>query len=593
MRPSTMNELFLKQTAELASGEAYRYKQGGAWIPVTWREYGQLARNLAESFVELGLGRGDKICVLSNTRPEWDIADKAIGLVGGVTVGIYPTVTADQVGYILAHSEARAVVIEDGEQLEKVRQVVQDCPRLEHLVLVEGPAEGELRSYAELVADSPSRSQEHGSTVDELSGAVSPDDPCTYIYTSGTTGTPKGAILTHRNMLTEAEALAKAVQLSPDDTTLTWLPFAHVFQRAASAGGLWAGVPSAYNEGIDQLIANLGEVRPTIFYSVPRIYEKAYAKILSSAEEGGKLKQRIFQWSMAVGRRHSQLRQRNERIPRRLRLRYALARKLVFHKIKMLFGGRIRFIASSGAPIAREILEFFHAADINTCEAYGATETTGAVTLNTPEAMRFGTVGKPLPGIELRFADDGEILVKGPMVFSGYFKESQKTAAALCDDGWYATGDIGQLDSEGYLQITDRKKDLIITSGGKNIAPQHVENLLKRSPYISQALVHGDKRKYLCCLLTLNEEQLRPWAAKRNLDQLSWEELCQHADVQALADDYVRSVNADLPRYETVKRHAIVAQDFTVENGLLTPTLKLKRKEVNALYAELLDSMYD
>ena len=390
----------------------------------------------------------------------------------------------------------------------------------------------------------------------------------------------------------EAIALSEAIGIRRDDLALTWLPFAHIFQRAATWTSTLVGCAAAYSEGIDKLLDNLAEVQPTIFYSVPRIYEKAYGKILEKAAKSGFPKRQIFRWSMRVGREVSRRRQRRQALGVLLKLRFELARKLVFSKIGALFGGKVRLIGSSGAPISQEILEFFHAAGILTLEAYGATEVTGAVTVNEPDRYRFGTVGRAMRGVEIKIAADGEILVRGPMVFSGYYKEEEKTAEVLTEDGWYATGDIGELDDDGFLRITDRKKDIIVTSGGKNVSPQNIENALKGSPYISQAMVHGDKRKYLTCLLTLEADALLGWAKDNELGDEDWSALCAHAKVERLLQGEVDRTNEGLARFETIKYFRVVPDDFTVESGELTPTLKVKRKVVTERYRDLLDSMY-
>ena len=334
-------------------------------------------------------------------------------------------------------------------------------------------------------------------------------------------------------------------------------------------------------------------MRPSVFYSVPRVFEKVFSKIIEGADSSGFPKKQIFYWALKVGREVSQCRQRNEAVPALTALRYAVAKKLVFNKVKNALGGRIWMIVSTAAPIAREILEFFHAADLHACEVYGATELTGAVTVNTPDRYAFGTVGYPVKGMEVRIADDGEILARGPLVFSGYYKDEELTRQVLSEDGWYATGDIGNFDTDGFLHITDRKKDIIVTSGGKNIAPQNIENMLKRSIYVSQAIVHGDKRNFLTCLFTLDPETLRPWAKGQGLEAGDWKALCTDAKVIGLIQSELNAINAHLAKFETVKYFRIVPDEFTIERGELTPTMKVKRKVVAAKYAELLDSMYE
>jgi len=594
MEYRSMNELFLDRVKQHADEPAYQYKKRGSWVTVTWRQFGQAVRHLALSFLDLGLERGDRVAILNGTNPAWDLADRAVSLIGGITVGIYPTLPADQAGYILAHCGTRAVVIADSAQLAKIRETRPQCPELERLIVIddEGAAGDDWLSFAQLIAGDDAREQRHGERLDRLTAAVEQGDAATFIYTSGTTGPPKGAILTHFNLLNEAAAITETVPVGPTDTTLCWLPLAHAFQRACTAAWIWMGGKTAYAESVEKLLENLREVRPTVFYGVPRIFEKAYAKIHEQVAAGSPGKQRVFAWSKRIGLEISRLRQQRRTVPFFLWLRGRLADRLVFRKIREVLGGRVRFFASAGAPIAPEILEFFHAAGITALEAYGATETSAAITFNLVNDFRFGTVGKAMRGMRIKIADDGEILVHGPMVFSGYYRNPEQTAETLSPDGWYATGDVGELDAAGFLRITDRKKDLIITAAGKNIAPQNIENALKQSLYISQAMVYGDRRKFLTALITLDPETLIPWAKGRNLPTDDWPALCAQPPVTELIAAEVAEVNTRLARFETVKYHRIIPDDFSVESGELTPTLKVKRKIVTERYRTLLESMY-
>lgn len=590
----SMNELFLDRVKQHHNEPAYQFKKQGRWEVVTWSNFGQTARNLALSFLDLGLGRGDRIAILNGTNPAWDLADRATSLIGGVTVGIYPTLPADQTGYILAHCGARAVAIADAVQLAKIREARSQCPALETLILIDeaGAAGDDWLSFTQLTAIDDAKEKAFGSRLDQSAAAVESGDPATFIYTSGTTGPPKGAILTHANLLHEAEAITNAVPVGPDDTTLCWLPLAHAFQRACTAAWIWMGGKTAYAESVEKLLENLREVRPSVFYGVPRIFEKAYTKIHEQVAAGSPGKQRVFAWSKKVGLEISRCKQQRRPVPLFLGVRGWLADRLVFRKIRDVLGGRVRFFASAGAPIAPEILEFFHAAGVTALEAYGATETSAAITFNLVDDFRFGTVGKAMRGMQIKIAEDGEILVHGPMVFSGYYRDPGQTAEALSPDGWYATGDVGELDADGFLRITDRKKDIIITAAGKNIAPQNIENALKQSLYISQAMVYGDRRKFLTALITLDPETLIPWAKSRNLPTADWSALCAQPQVADLIAAEVARVNAHLARFETVKYHRIIPDDFTVESGELTPTLKVKRKVVTQRYQSLLESMY-
>ncbi len=596
MEYRSVNEMVLERVRQRGDRVVLRYKRQGAWHEVTWREFNGRIRNLALFFVERGLTKGDRVCVIGDTRLEWDIADRAILMFGGVTVGVYQTLPPEQVQYIISHCEAKTIVIENKEQFDKIVKIQTQCPELKHWIVMDpNGCEGrEFQALDDVTGNSGNREDRFGEELDRLCTSIAPGDIATLIYTSGTTGPPKGAMITHGNLLAQAHVIATETEIDPDtDSAMLWLPLSHIMQRANTLAGVWVGGEGYYVESIDKLPENLLECRPTIFYSVPRVLEKVYAKILDGAEKAGFPKKQIFTWSMKVGRRVSQHRQEGKPLPPWLRLQQALADRLVFARIRDALGGRIRLIASSAAPIAREILEFFHAAGLHVCEAYGATELTGAVTINTPTSYRFGTVGYVVPGMQVRIAEDGEIMAKGDMVFAGYYKDEDLTKEVLGPDGWYATGDIGEFDEAGFLKITDRKKNIIVTSGGKNVAPQNIENMFKRSVYVSQAMVHGDKRKYLTALITLEPETLRSWATEQGLPSENWEELCRDEKVMDLIQKGVDELNGHLAKFETIKKFRIVPEEFSIENGLLTPTLKLKRKVVTERYMDLLDSMYE
>ena len=595
MEFNSLHEMFFDRVGKYSLEEAYRFKKDGAWRTVTWAEYGNQVRNIALSLMDLGISKGDKVAIIASTRPEWDIFDKGASMIGGICVGIYQTLPPNQIEYILAHSQAKVILVEDEKQLEKIEQIKDSCRDLKTIITMD-PVDFEkydIFQFSDIVAPSVDLEKFFGVSLDQISSSIGHHDQATNIYTSGTTGPPKGAILTHLNLLAEAMHMATLLDVNHDDVTLNWLPLSHVYQRAAGFAGIWAGARSAYAESVEKLIDNLAEIKPTIFYSVPRIFEKAYSKIMENAQSSGFPKTQLFNWSMNVGRQASKFKQENKEIPFGLKLKFKLSKKLVFEKIKNVFGGRIRFIGSGAAPISREILEFFHAADITALEAYGATETSCGVTFNTPTHYRFGTVGRTAPGTELKIAEDGEILVKGPLVFAGYFKDEKLTREVLSEDGWYSTGDVGEFDNDGYLKITDRKKDIIVTSAGKNVAPQNIENSLKESLFISQAMVHGDKRKYLTCIVTLDPLSVLPWAKKEGIPHENWAFLNENPKVIELVENEIAKTNKGRAGFERVKYFKIVADDFTVESGELTPTLKVKRKIVTKKYKSLLDSMYE
>ena len=595
MKFNNLYEMFTYRAGQSANRGSYRFKDGKTWKSVTWSEFTVMVEAIAKNMLRMGLKKGSKVCILADTRPEWDQANSAILAIGAVTVGIYQTSTPEQVHYIIEHCDAEMAIVQDKNQLEKVLSFREQMPKLKKIVVLEAtdtPEGEEFLSFAELLSPPADPNGMLMAAFEEAAAAVNPEDEATFIYTSGTTGPPKGAMLSHGNIMTEIELLLEAVSLDENDDSLIWLPNSHIFQRAATAAGMYMGLTGAYVESLDKILDNLKEIRPTVFYSVPRVYEKAYTKILGRVEDGSMLKKKLFYWALSVGRRASECKQRQDAMPPALAIQYALAKKLVFNKIKDVFGGRVKWVASSGAPISKELLEFFHAADILTLEAYGMTEATGAITVNSPWAYKFGTVGRPGKNIELKIAEDGEILAKGPVVFKGYYKEEALTRDSFTDDGFYKTGDVGHLDEDGFLVITDRKKDIIVTAGGKNVAPQNIENMLKGSPYISQAMVHGDKRAYLVCLITLDPDELANWATRQDLTAGDHAALCKEERVVRLIQDEVNNVNADLARYETIKKFRIIPDDFTEEAGELTPTMKLKRKVVTERYMKILDEMY-
>ncbi|MGW8181468.1 MAG: AMP-dependent synthetase/ligase, partial [bacterium] len=415
------------------------------------------------NLLDLGISKGDKVCILGDTRPEWDTLDRATRAIGVVAVGIYQTNPPEQVKYIIDHSEAKMVLVQDKEQLEKVLLARAELPKLKYIFIMddtECPSDAALLKFEHLLRIPEGKGGHLEKAYDEATEQVGPDDITMYTYTSGTTGPPKGAMITHRNLLAELELLANAFSLSNEDTTLMWLPNSHMFQRVVTLLCIYLGIRGAYGEGIERLLHNLAEVRPSFFASVPRIYEKAYSRIISQTEEGSLLKKRIFNWALKVGRRMSKHLQEESPVPVALELKFRVARKLVFDRIKEVFGGRVKWVVSSGAPISPEILEFFHACGLLVLEAYGMTEVAGAITVNKPDSYRFGTVGQAGKGVESKLAEDGEILARGDVVFKGYYKDPEFSAEVLGSDGWYFTGDVGEMDEKGFLKITDRKKDI-------------------------------------------------------------------------------------------------------------------------------------
>jgi long-chain acyl-CoA synthetase len=521
----------------------------------------------------------------------------AILSIGGVTIPVYPTYPPETLAYIVRDSETRTLFVEDRQQLEKVLATVPEMASLETVVLIQGSAgaPGGDRRIRVLDWEGLRRlgreASDHGALEPRLA-QLKPGDVATIVYTSGTTGPPKGVVQTHGNHLAALDMIAHASGVREGDVHLLFLPLAHSFARMEGFLGIRLGLTTAFAESIERLPENIREVSPDFLCSVPRVFEKVYAKILSGVKAAPPLRRGVFHWALGVGRRVSRLERDGQALPAGLRIQKALADRLVFGKLRAALGGRLRFCVSGGAPLAAEIAEFFHAAGILILEGYGLTETCPILASNHPGAFKFGTVGRPFPGVEVRIAEDGEIVARGPNIAQGYYRKREETAAVFGPDGWFHTGDVGEIDAEGFLRITDRKKDLIKTSGGSYVAPQHIENLLKGDPFVSQALVEGDRRPYPVALITLNPDELAKLARELGLGDKPAAELVRHPAVMDRVRRIVDGVNAHLASYAQVKRFAVLPDDFTQDGGELTPTLKVKRRDVRAKYGDVIESMY-
>jgi long-chain acyl-CoA synthetase len=565
------------------------------WETISWRDAAQQVRRIANGLLAEGIAPEERVCILSQTRIEWIYADVAILCAGGATTTIYPSNTPTECAYIIGDCDAIAIIAEDDAQVAKLLEVRDQLPKLRRVIVLDGtPSEdGWVITLSTLASRGDAFAEQHPTRYDEVSSAVGPERLATLIYTSGTTGTPKGVMITHDSWIFESEAIDKMGFITPADKQLLFLPLAHVFAKIMQVIFIRLGVPTAIDGDLDRLIDNLGEQKPTWMGAVPRVFEKAYARITATAREAGGLKLRIFEWAVGVGRQVSKLQQQQKSPTGLLALQAQLADRLVFSKVRERFGGRLRFLVSGGAPLAPEIAEFFHACGILVLEGYGMTESTAATCVNTPDDFAFGTVGRPIPGASIKIADDGEILIGGRGVMRGYHGLPEATAESIDAEGWLHSGDLGRVLPSGHVQITGRKKDLIITSGGKNIGPAHFQNLLKsRSPWVSQVLMHGDRRPYCVALVTINEESVGKWARDRGLAYASYAELSGLPQVKALVQADVDAINKELPSYETVKKIALCAEDWTVENGFLTPSMKVKRAVVEATWADTLDGLY-
>jgi long-chain acyl-CoA synthetase len=591
-RPASVGAMLVRRVEATSSKEAFRYVEEDRWVSLSWLQTKDKAFQLAAGLLALGIGPEDRVAIASSTRMEWVLADLAIMCAAGATTAIYPSTQHEDVRYILADSQSKMVVAEDDLQVGKVLDHLDELPELINIVQLDGKVDHpKVIGWVDLERLGREYLDAHPTAVDDVIAAIGPEDLATLIYTSGTTGRPKGVRLVQDCWTYEGAAVEAYDIISADDLQYLWLPLSHVFGKALIAIQLYIGFTTAVDGRIDKIVENLGVIQPTFMCGAPRIFEKVRARVMMTASHGVKAK--IFDWAFGVGRKVSPMRLAGREPSGLLAVQYALADRLVFGKIKARMGGKIRFFVSGSAPLSREVQEWFHAAGLLVLEGYGLTETCVPTCVNNPRATRFGTVGPPVPGSQVKIADDGEILIKGPGVMRGYHNMPEATEQAL-KDGWFATGDIGELDEQGYLRITDRKKDLIKTSGGKYVAPQKVEGVLKTvCPYISQVLVYGDGRKYATALITLDPEAIEGWAKEQGLSYSSVEELTGSQEVHDLMEGFVTQSNEQLERWETIKKFEILRAELSVEEGEVTPSLKVRRKTVEKKYADLLNSMYD
>lgn len=594
MSVRTLNDIF-KLTTTISRPAVLRYKRDERWIDMSVPEFSDSVRHFSTGLRSLGVKPGDRIAILSENRPEWAIADYATLAAGAVSVPIYPTLLGYQIEYILNDCGAVAVVVSNREQLEKVLEIRRHCPALHSIIVcdsTERPWEA-VRSFDSIKRLGEELEAKEGpERFHSLLDSSRPDDVATLVYTSGTTGNPKGAMLTHGNITSNVVTVSALLPFHAGDVALCILPLSHILERMADFSYLYKGGTIAYAESVTKVADNLQEVRPDVFVGVPRLYEKMYATIQLNVSMMPPARQKLFRWAERHGRDRLPFMVEHRPIPVTLKLQSAVADRLIFSKIKERLGGRVRFIISGGAPLSADLAAFFIGAGIEIYEGYGLTETSPVISANTPDARRLGTVGRPIPGVEVRIAKDGEILTRGPHVMKGYYNNPDATAQAIDAEGWFQTGDIGEIDRDGFLKITDRKKDLIINAYGKNVAPQPLENLLKSSPYIGTPVLIGDRRKYMAALIIPNFEKLERDAHEMGVPFHSREELVRHPDVVALMQKEIDGFNAMLDRQEQIRRFTILPGDFSVDTGEITPTLKVKRKVVDQKYKDLIDRMY-
>ena len=596
MEVRTLNELFFRATREHRNPKAFQRKADGRYLGISAETFERQAFQAALGLQELGLRPGDRVALISHNRYEWALSDYGIQLSAGINVPIYPTLLPEQILYIIQNSGANLVICSDLEILEKVLQIRHQLEDLREIVLMEGPVdEAGVITFDALLELGEARFDERKEALEELALSVKPDQACSFIYTSGTTGDPKGVILTHGNIVSNVKgAFGRFPIGGGGDTCLSFLPLSHIFERTAGYYFmLYADVSIAYAESVDTVPQNLVEVRPHIMVSVPRLYEKMYARILDAALAGGFIKKQLFFWAKRKGEKWAEKAISHEEISGGPRFAYGIAAKLVFSKLKQRTGGNLKFFVSGGAPLSPEIAKFFYAAGLPILEGYGLTETSPVISANTLEEIRLGSVGKAFPDVEVKIADDGEIMTRGPHVMQGYYKDDEATRAAISPDGWFATGDVGAMDKDGFLSILDRKKDIIVTAGGKNVAPQPIENRFKMDKFLSECCLVGDKRRYIAALLVPNFENLLRYAKEHDIIYTSLTGLVADPRIQNLYQRRVDKYNAELARFEQVKRFALLDQEMTIDGGELTPSMKVKRNKIEERYRELIDSLYE
>ena len=612
-RPPSVAALFLERVAATPDAEAYRYPVPSPsgegpddWKSLSWAESAERVHAIAAGLIQLGVRPEERVALASSTRIEWILADLGIMCAGAATTTVYPQTNAEESAFILSDSESRVLIAENAAQLAKAREKRAELPRLAHVVVVDTAGvertaeEGDwVLTLDELESRGAAHLQKHPELIKERVGAITKDQLATLIYTSGTTGRPKGVRLPHDNWSYMAKAIAATGLISGDDVQYLWLPLAHVFGKVLTSGQIEAGHVTAVDGRVDKIIENLPIVQPTYMAAVPRIFEKVYNGVAAKARAGGPAKYKIFQWAAGIAREYAKVTQDNFRrtgtasAPFGLATKHKAADRLVYAKIREAFGGRLRACVSGSAALAPDIGYFFAGAGIHILEGYGLTESSAASFVNPGEAYRTGTVGKPLPGTEVRIADDGEVLLRGPGIMEGYHGLPEKTAEVLEADGWFHTGDIGELSPDGYLRITDRKKDLIKTSGGKYVAPAEVEGQFKAvCPYVSNILVHGADRNFCTALIALDEEAILGWAKENGLAGKSYAEVVAAPATVALIQLYVTELNQGLQRWQTLKKFRLLPRDLDVEHGEMTPSLKLKRPVVEREFGHLIDEMY-
>ena len=588
---TTLPQLLVHSGTSYPKPDLMLFKKGGAYTPISSAEFGASVKHLALGLRALGFEAGQKLCILSENRPAWTMTDFATLACGGLTVPIYTTLVSEQARYIIDDSDAAVVVVSDADQWKKIEPLRAGLAKVRHYITFAEEAPAGVLTLKAVMEKGRAVADAEPGLFDALVARVKPGDEATLIYTSGTTGVPKGVILTHDNLISNIKTASDIVEFSSKDTVLSFLPLSHILERMVMFTYIYKGCTVAFAESVEAVAQNLLEVRPHIMVSVPRVFEKIYTKVMDQVLKSPALRRKIFFWALGVGKAYGAQKLAGKPVPGGLRLRRAIAAKLVFSKITARTGGRVRFFVSGGAPLSKDIAEFFYAIGLVILEGYGLTETSPLLSINTFENIRLGTVGKPAPGIDIEIAADGEILARGPNIMKGYYKKDAETREIM-EGGWFHTGDIGHFDADGFLVITDRKKDLLVTSGGKNIAPQPIENLLKASPYISNAVVIGDRRRFVAALLVPEFDKLKEYAKAHGIPYATIEELCGDKRIVDLLKAEVDRVTPLLASYERIKKIAVLPRDFDIEKGEITPSLKVRRANVTAEYQAAIDALY-
>jgi long-chain acyl-CoA synthetase len=587
----TLSQLFLNTIKSYPKDDLMLYKKDGSYTPISTDDFGKTVKHLALGLRDLGYEAGEKLIILSENRPEWVMTDMANLCLGGVTVPIYTSLVAEQIKYIIENSDAKVVVFSGEDMWEKIKAIQSELLKVEHYITFQpdGP-EGAL-TFTEIQKRGERLAEEQPNLFEELALKVKPDDVASIIYTSGTTGLPKGVMLMHSNFVSNVQSVTSIIEFTEKDTVLSFLPLSHVLERMVTFAYLRKGCSIGYAENIETVAENLLEIQPQIMVSVPRVFEKIYAKVMDNVLASSSLKRKIFFWAAGVGREYGKHKLLNQPVSGFLQFKKKLAHKLVFSKIIAKTGGRVRFFVSGGAPLSKDIAEFFYAMGLVVLEGYGLTETSPVIAVNTLEDIKFGSVGKPIPGVEVKIAEDGEILTKGPHIMKAYYKMEAETQEAI-KDGWFCTGDVGNLDDKEFLTITDRKKDLIVTAGGKNVAPQPIENILKTNTYVSNAVIIGDKRKFISALIVPNFEKLVEYADANNISYSDYGDLVENNTILNFIESEINRATPGLASYEKVKKVVLLDREFEIEKGEITPTLKVKRNIIEQKYRGIIDTIY-